>query len=35
MAYLRRTAGRYAELRPLARLLDRLENRPSETGLTF
>lgn len=35
MAYLRRTAGRYAELRPLARLLDRLENRPHETGLTF
>lgn len=35
MAYLRRTAGRYAELRPLARLLDALENRPNETGLTF
>ena len=35
MAYLRRAAERYGELRPLARLLDQLENRPRETGLTF
>ena len=35
MAYLRRTSERYLELRPLARLLDRLENRLTESGLTF
>ena len=35
MAYLRRTCERYPELRPLARLLDRLENRPSTTAYTF
>ena len=35
MAYLRRTCERYAELRPLARLLDQLERRPIEAGLTF
>ena len=35
MAYLRRTSERYLELRPLARLLDRLENRRTESGLTF
>ena len=35
MAYLRRTCARYAALAPLARLLDRLENRQAQTGLTF
>ena len=35
MAYLRRTCERYIELKPLVRLLDQLENRPLETGLTF
>ena len=35
MAYLRRTCERYGELRPLARLLDQLENRQAQTGLTF
>ena len=35
MAYLRRTCERYGELRPLARLLDQLENRQVESGLTF
>ena len=35
LAYLRRTCERYGELRPLARLLDQLENRQAQTGLTF
>ena len=35
MAYLRRTCERYLELKPLVRLLDQLESRPVETGLTF
>jgi aminoglycoside/choline kinase family phosphotransferase len=35
MAYLRRTCERYLELRPLARLLDQLEARPVDVGLTF
>lgn len=35
MTYLSRTARRYKALRPLARLLDTLESRPYETGLTF
>ena len=35
MAYLRRTCERYVELKPLARLLDQLEKKPVETGLTF
>jgi aminoglycoside/choline kinase family phosphotransferase len=35
MAYLRRTCERYAALAPLARLLDRLENRQARGGLTF
>ena len=35
MAYLRRTCERYIELKPLVRLLDQVENRPLETGLTF
>jgi len=35
MAYLRRTCTRYNALAPLARLLDQLENRAVETGLTF
>lgn len=35
MAYLRRTCERYLDLKPLARLLDQLENRQIETGLTF
>ena len=33
--YLRRTCERYRELRPLARLLDTLENRQVTVGLTF
>ncbi len=35
MAYLRRTCTRYRELKPLAHLLDALERRPVETGLSF
>ena len=35
MAYLRRTCERYGELRPLARLLDQLEDRQTQSGLTF
>ena len=35
MAYLRRTCEHYGELKPLARLLDQLENRQAQTGLTF
>ena len=35
MAYLRRTCERYLELKPLVRLLDQLEKKPVETGLTF
>lgn len=35
MAYLRRTCERYAELRPLLRLLDQLEQRPVDVGYTF
>jgi len=35
MAYLRRTCERYIELRPLARVLDQLESRPVDVGLTF
>lgn len=35
MAYLRRTCERYVELKPLVRLLDQLESKPIETGLTF
>ncbi len=35
MAYLRRTCERYNALAPMARLLDQLENRTLETGLTF
>ena len=35
MAYLRRTCERYGELRPFARLLDQLDNRQAQTGLTF
>ena len=35
MAYLRRTCERYLDLRPLARLLDQLENRSNEVGYTF
>jgi len=35
MAYLRRTCERYLELRPLARLLDQLEKRSVDVGLTF
>lgn len=35
MAYLRRTCERYLELKPLAVLLDQLENRQVQTGLTF
>ena len=35
MAYLRQTCERYGELRPLARLLDQLEQKPVATGFTF
>jgi aminoglycoside/choline kinase family phosphotransferase len=35
MSYLRRTCERYADLAPLARLLDQLENRAAASGLTF
>ena len=35
MAYLRQTCERYLDLRPLARLLDQLENRPVDVGYTF
>jgi aminoglycoside/choline kinase family phosphotransferase len=35
MAYLRQTCERYLELRPLARLLDQLENRRVDAGFTF
>lgn len=35
LGYLRRTCQRYHELRPLARLLDRIENRPVDLGYTF
>ena len=35
LAYLRRTCERYLELRPLARLLDQLENRPAEVAYSF
>ncbi len=35
MSYLRQTCERYLELRPLARLLDQLENRPVDVGYTF
>jgi hypothetical protein len=33
--YLRTACARYAELTPLLRLLDRLENRQAQTGYTF
>ena len=33
--YLRAASGRYAELTPLLRLLDRLENRQAQVGYTF
>ena len=35
LAYLRRTCERYLDLRPLARLLDQLEQRPVNVGYTF
>lgn len=35
LGYLRRTCQRYGELRPLARLLDTLDERPVDVGLTF
>ncbi len=35
LAYLRRTCERYLDLRPLARLLDQLEERPVGVGYTF
>ena len=35
LAYLRRTCERYLELRPLARLLDELEEKPVDAGYTF
>jgi len=35
LAYLRQTCERYLELRPLARLLDQLENRRIDVGFTF
>ncbi|WP_338767778.1 phosphotransferase [Massilia sp. METH4] len=35
MEYVRRTANRYRELKPLVKLLDALENRQSAVGYTF
>jgi aminoglycoside/choline kinase family phosphotransferase len=35
LGYVRKVAGRYAALKPLARLLDALEDRPPASGLTF
>ncbi|MGI4859733.1 MAG: aminoglycoside phosphotransferase family protein, partial [Janthinobacterium lividum] len=35
IAYARKVAGRYRELTPLARLLDRIENRAETVGYTF
>lgn len=35
IAYARRTAGRYRDLRPLSRLLDKLDNRTETIGYTF
>ncbi len=35
MTYLRRTSERYSELRPLARLLDKIEKRQADVGYTF
>lgn len=35
LAYLRRTCERYLDLRPLARLLDQLENRRANVAYTF
>jgi len=35
MSYLRRTCERYLELRPIARLLDQLENRQANVAYTF
>ncbi|MBK7423283.1 MAG: phosphotransferase [Propionivibrio sp.] len=35
LAYLRQTCERYLDLRPLARLLDKLENRRVNVGFTF
>jgi aminoglycoside/choline kinase family phosphotransferase len=35
IAYARKVAGRYRELRPLAKLLDSLENRVETVGYTF
>jgi aminoglycoside/choline kinase family phosphotransferase len=35
MGYLRRTCERYGALRPMARLLDQLENRQAQSGLSF
>ncbi len=35
LSYLRRTCGRYRELRPLAHLLDAVEQRPLSVGYSF
>lgn len=35
MSYLRKTCERYIALKPMLRLLDELENRQAQTGLTF
>jgi hypothetical protein len=35
MTYLRKACERYIELKPLLHLLDALENRQAQTGLTF
>jgi aminoglycoside/choline kinase family phosphotransferase len=35
MGYLRRVSQRYGELKPMARLLDQLENRQAQSGLSF
>jgi hypothetical protein len=33
--YVRKTANRYTELKPLVRLLDALENKTPQVGYTF
>lgn len=35
LAYVRKTAGRYSEFKPLLRLLDALENKAPQVGYTF
>jgi hypothetical protein len=35
MNYLRKACERYIALKPMLRLLDELENKQAQTGLTF